>query len=122
MIDTLKKITRTAVEDQTTRVDWVKMWPAQTVLGVDMIRWTVGAEEAINNGDLRDFVNVLVAELKDIVALVRTDLSVLDRLTLGALVTIDVHNKDVVQSLVDQDCQSVQDFSWIAQLRYYWDQ
>ena len=43
MIATLKKVTKTAVEDQTTRVDWVKMWPAQTVLGVDMIRWTKGA-------------------------------------------------------------------------------
>jgi len=61
-----------------------------------------------------------VADLKDIVALVRTDLSVLDRLTLGALVTIDVHNKDVVQSLVDSNCSSIQDFSWFAQLRYYW--
>ena len=40
MIDTLKKITKTAIEDTTTRVDWVKMWPAQTVLGVNMVRWT----------------------------------------------------------------------------------
>lgn len=55
------------------------------------------------------------------VILVRTDLSELDRLTLGALVTIDVHGKDVVQSLLDQNCSHIQDFSWIAQLRYYWD-
>lgn len=44
MIETLKKITRQAVEDQTTRVQWVKMWPAQTVLAVNMIRWTEKAE------------------------------------------------------------------------------
>lgn len=44
MIETLKKITKQAVEDQTTRVDWVKMWPAQTVLGVNMVRWTNQAE------------------------------------------------------------------------------
>jgi len=59
--------------------------------------------------------------LKDIVILVRTDLSELDRLTLGALVTIDVHNRDVVSSLVKDNCTSPQDFSWMAQLRYYWD-
>lgn len=58
--------------------------------------------------------------MKDIVGLVRTDLSELDRLTLGALVTIDVHNKDVLQSLVDGNCSNIQEFSWIAQLRYYW--
>jgi len=49
MIDTLKKITKTAVEDDSIRTNWVKKWPAQTVLGVNMIRWTIKAEEAINN-------------------------------------------------------------------------
>ena len=49
MIKTLKKITKTAVEDETERVKWVKMWPAQTVLGVNMTRWTAGAEDAIVN-------------------------------------------------------------------------
>lgn len=57
MIDSLKKITKTAVEDESTRVDWVKKWPAQTVLGVNMIRWTVKAEEAINGGAIKDYVS-----------------------------------------------------------------
>lgn len=108
MIDTLKKITKTAVEDESARVDWVKKWPAQTVLGVNMIRWTNKAEEAITNHTVKAYVGELVSELKDIVGLVRTDLSELDRLTLGALVTIDVHNKDVVQSLVDENCSNIQ--------------
>ena len=120
MISTLKHITKTAVEDETTRVDWVKMWPAQVVLGVNMIRWTIKAENAISSNCVKDYVNELVAELKDIVGLVRTDLSELDRLTLGALVTIDVHNKDVIQNIHDENCSNIQDFGWIAQLRYYW--
>ena len=121
MISTLKKITKTAIEDETERVGWVKMWPAQVVLGVNMIRWTVKAESAISNNTVKDYVAELVAELKDIVGLVRTDLSELDRLTLGALVTIDVHNKDVIQNIFDENCNNIQDFGWIAQLRYYWD-
>jgi dynein heavy chain len=56
MIDSLKKITKTAVEDESIRVDWVKKWPAQTVLGVNMIRWTVKAEEAINNSAVKEYV------------------------------------------------------------------
>ena len=75
MIDTLKKITKTAIEDESIRVNWVKKWPAQTVLGVNMIRWTVKAEEAINNFSLKNYMNQLVIQLKDIVGLVRTDLS-----------------------------------------------
>jgi dynein heavy chain len=53
MIDTLKKITKTALEDESKRVEWVKKWPAQTVLGVNMIRWTNKAEESINNGAVK---------------------------------------------------------------------
>ena len=75
MISTLKKITKDAVEDQSERVKWVRMWPAQTVLGVNMIRWTSGAEEAIHNGSVPAFLEQLKSEIKDIVKLVRTDLS-----------------------------------------------
>jgi dynein heavy chain, axonemal len=56
MIDTLKKITKTAIEDGSTRTDWVKMWPAQTVLGVNMIRWTLKAEQAISNNSVKSYV------------------------------------------------------------------
>ena len=76
----------------------------------------------MSEGTIKDFLEKLKDEIKDIVKLVRTNLSELDRLTLGAMVTIDVHNKDVIDSLVKQNCESVQDFQWIAQLRYYWDE
>ena len=34
---------------------------------------------------------------------------------------IDVHARDVVQQLAKTEIKSVQDFNWIAQLRYYWE-
>jgi dynein heavy chain len=40
-------------------------------------------------------------ELLDLTDLVRGQLSEQDRLTLGALITIDVHARDVVQELAD---------------------
>ena len=57
MIETLKKITKTAIEDETERVKWVKKYPAQCVLGVNMIRWTNKAEEAIGNATVREYLD-----------------------------------------------------------------
>lgn len=43
-----------------------------------------------------------------------------NRITLGALVVIDVHAKDVVELLIKDNILSDLDFMWLAQLRYYW--
>ena len=48
MIDTLKKITKKAIVDtQTKRNEWVLKWPAQCILAVNMLRWTMASELAI---------------------------------------------------------------------------
>lgn len=56
MINTLKKITKDSLNDPTDRVKWVRKWPAQTVLAVNMIRWTNGAQQAIENRTIKQYV------------------------------------------------------------------
>lgn len=41
-------------------------------------------------------------------------------ITIGALIVIDVHAKDIVQRLWKEEVTNVEAFEWIAQLRYYW--
>ena len=53
--------------------------------------------------------------------MVRNPLKKNERITLKALVVIDVHAKDVVQALIDKEVHSVAEFDWTAQLRYYWE-
>jgi dynein heavy chain len=53
--------------------------------------------------------------------LVRGDLSRIQRAILGALITIDVHNRDIIQGLIAAKVSSPGDFEWTKQQRYYWD-
>uniref|UniRef100_A0A671X3C3 Dynein axonemal heavy chain 12 n=1 Tax=Sparus aurata TaxID=8175 RepID=A0A671X3C3_SPAAU len=94
---------------ETARSQWVKEWPGQVVLCTSQIFWTLEVHEAISAGP-----DQLQNQLNDIVEMVRGKLAKQTRTTLGALVTIDVHARDVVMDLIEKD------FQWLAQLRYYW--
>ncbi len=63
---------------------------------------------------MKEFREFLENELGDIVELVRKELTDLVRMTLGALVVLDVHAKDVILELERKDCKSMTDFQWIS--------
>ncbi|XP_023257599.1 dynein heavy chain 12, axonemal [Seriola lalandi dorsalis] len=107
---------------ETARSQWVKDWPGQVVLCSSQIFWTLEVHEAIRSGTegLKNYYQQLQNQLKDIVELVRGKLPKQTRITLGALVTIDVHARDVVMELIDKGVSHETDFQWLAQLRYYW--
>ena len=86
------------------REDWVQEWPGQVVLCVSQIYWTSEVHEAVRGGPagLQEYYDKLQAQLADIVKLVRGKLSKQTRITLGALVTIDVHARDVVMDMIEK--------------------
>ncbi|KAL4125505.1 hypothetical protein PRIC2_009088 [Phytophthora ramorum] len=51
--------------------------------------------------------------------MVRGQLSATDRKKVVALITIEIHSRDVIDRLVKQNCKSVNDFDWLMQLRFY---
>ncbi|XP_037071094.1 dynein heavy chain 12, axonemal-like [Pollicipes pollicipes] len=109
---------------QSVRKHWVIEWPGQVVLCVSQVYWTAEVHHAIRDGvhGLREYYRKLQDQMNDLVSLVRGQLSKQSRITLGALVVIDVHARDVVQGLADKGVSSESDFEWLAQLRYYWEE
>ena len=53
--------------------------------------------------------------------MVRGQLPKLVRAIIGAQITIDVHARDIVSSMVKNQVDSSNNFEWVKQLRYYWD-
>ncbi len=114
-----------AIEDYLNRPrnEWVIAWPGQPAICVSCTYWTTYIHEAFAKGGdaLKKYLDLNNAQIVDIVALVRGKLSKQNRVTLGALVTLDVHARDVLTQLVAQDVKYDKDFQWLAQLRYYWE-
>eukprot|EP01084_Bolivina_argentea_P201103 343804_1 len=126
MISCLKDIMSTAYKSYLNkpRKEWILQYPAQVVLAISQCYWTSQVELAIKTKGargLREYVKKLNLQLKDIVQLVRGKLSKLQRKTLGPLVVIDVHARDVIADMVKQNVSTITDFEWICQLRYYMD-
>ncbi|CAL1134249.1 unnamed protein product [Cladocopium goreaui] len=122
MMDILREVTDKSNKayPSADRVKWCCEWPGQVVLATDMIFWTQEVTSALKSGSIAEYEKKLFKQLEDIVVLVRGQMTKLNRVTVGAMVTLDVHARDEVTNLVQKRVDSPDDFAWLSQLRYYW--
>jgi dynein heavy chain len=120
-------------EGSINRKDWLWNYPAQVVIAIDQVLWTINTTKAIikMEGDdlvksdlnaMKDFLTFSLKQIDAMVDLVRTPLDKQQRTLLGALLTIDVHARDVTRAMVAKGISSLSDFEWTKQLRYYWEE
>eukprot|EP00981_Chlorochromonas_danica_P006662 scaffold1447_cov165-Ochromonas_danica.AAC.8 len=109
---------------RTDRIEWLRSWQGQVIICVNQTRWCVDTEKTISDGvrgeGLNSYYERLCMELMRTVELVRGDIPKALRVSIGALVVMDVHNRDVVNELRLSNISSINDFDWLSQLRYYW--
>ena len=96
------------------------------MLSCHSIHWCGELEACLSpNNDnpvsaLDAFLEKNVKNLAMLSELVRTDLTKLQRKILVTLITLDVHNRDIVSNMIGEKIHKVTDFGWQMQLRFYW--
>ncbi|CAM9277540.1 unnamed protein product [Ascophyllum nodosum] len=113
--------------DTKPRDEWVGCHPGQVVATVAQMTWARGTEKALRADDpvaeMERWYDTYVVELTKLIVRIRGDLSKLERSIIVALVTTDVHARDIIDELHENKASvdSMQNFTWQQQLRYYWD-
>ena len=106
------------------RKEWVLNHIGQAVSTVAQISWTEGCEFALQEMDenplaLQDQLVELKQQLSQLTDLIRGSLTSIKRKILVALITTDVHARDIVETLISENVTTTNDFNWQQQLRYY---
>ncbi|XP_031567025.1 dynein heavy chain 2, axonemal-like, partial [Actinia tenebrosa] len=125
----LLKHCRLALKKNLSKRDkWIKEWAGQLTITSSQIQWTSDCNKALSStkerGDkkaLKSFKKKQVSMLNKFSEMIRGNLTKLQRLKIVALVTIEVHGRDVIEKLIKSGCSNVSAFEWLSQLRLYWD-
>jgi dynein heavy chain len=110
------------------RDSWIFNFPAQLVVVAARIWFTSEVNSAFDRqeeGDknaLKDYNKLQVEQLYKLTQLVQGKLLKGDRKKIITLITVDVHNRDIVIKLMDEKAENAQVFTWQSQLRYVWDE
>uniref|UniRef100_A0A673UGS7 Dynein axonemal heavy chain 6 n=1 Tax=Suricata suricatta TaxID=37032 RepID=A0A673UGS7_SURSU len=130
MFTSLRRLCKAAIADYQgkPRTNWVIAGhPSQVILTVSQIMWCRDLTECLEREGgnhieaLEAFEKVNFQRLNALAATVRGSLPKLHRNIITALITIDVHARDIVTELVQAKVEEVDSFDWQRQLRYYWD-
>lgn len=109
------------------REKWIFESPGQLIIAASMMFWTMKVESALTamskkggkRNAMRELRRSWNSYLKKYTSMVRSDLSSLQRNKLVALITIEVHARDVVDKLLKDGVKDSSDFEWLKQLRFY---
>ncbi|KAH7827202.1 dynein haevy chain 9, inner dynein arm 5 [Monocercomonoides exilis] len=107
------------------RQQWILNNKAQIVIAGSQILWASQVEQALNSEkpaeQLAKMMEKCETTLELLTDLARGKLNPQQRTSVGALIVVEVHARDIVEELIRDGVSSASDFDWQKRLRYYWD-
>ncbi len=127
MILGLKKVLQGSIAANRGAKDkWIRDFPGQLLITTGMIAFSVACTKALglvaagNRSAMKATRKKQVAYLNSMAEIVRQPLDPVTRSKLVALITIELHNRDVMERIIKANSSSVTDFEWLSQLRLYY--
>ena len=109
--------------------NWYFGFAAQSIIMIGQIEWTGNVSQAllaIMSGDDANAMQTMqdrwINMIDYMVTIVRRQLKPLERKVIGAKLTLDVHARDTNMELLQKKIDSINEFDWQKQLRYYWEE
>jgi dynein heavy chain len=109
------------------RVTWIEGNYAQINLLLNSVYWVHDVEQrflelqAGNLDAMKTYLNECIVKLTELIKLVQGDLTKAMRQKLMCLITVDTHNRDIIEKLIKEGCKRAEEFHWQSQLKFYWD-
>ena len=93
---------------------------SMVVIAVTQFHWTIGIEEGLKGEaqSCEPYYKKMLGQLQELSLLVRQKTTKLQGKVLSALVTLEVHGRDVVERLIQANVSKTTDFEWISQVKH----
>ncbi|XP_048885226.1 dynein axonemal heavy chain 2 [Brienomyrus brachyistius] len=125
--ENLKNCRQALTKSSRKREKWVKDWPGQMLITASQIHWTADVTKSLaiskeeSKTALKSMKKKQVWILNRYSDAIRGNLSKIIRLKIVALVTVEVHARDIIDRLMKCGCLDTNSFEWLGQLRLYWE-
>ncbi|KAJ3049329.1 hypothetical protein HK097_009672, partial [Rhizophlyctis rosea] len=120
-VEEMRGIWAEAVLDTAKFLDWMEKYADQIVVLTMQTVWTESVEKALGGGGLDGALGLVERGLNVLADLVLEDLPPIRRKKCEHLITELVHQRDVIRALLAAKVDSVKDFKWLYQMRFYFD-
>ncbi|CAF1506431.1 unnamed protein product, partial [Didymodactylos carnosus] len=128
MYDAVKHHMKLGLADikQSDYIEWIQKHPGQVVLTISQVLYsrevnsTFNATNSSPHSSLLDALNKMITTINNVCLLVFMHLEQTKLLTVEALLTLQVHWRDIFESLIKHNVKNKHDFEWQRQLRYDW--
>jgi dynein heavy chain len=124
----MKEVAKEGERASDNKLNWIKNNYAQLLLLISSTGWVRLTEEnfrRIQEGEteaMATFFKHVVANLNALIRLVQGELDGATRRKVMCLITMETHNRDIIEKLVKDKVRKADEFQWQSQLKFYFDE